>query len=242
MAMPPMVNGCNVDPERLAPLRPCMESCGPEKPRDDWDQSCIHPQTVAYSCGRLAYPGGPNDHDHDPEELIRCRTLAAEAADVIAGVEINLSEASSTLDAFFSTANRGDTATELTPEVVRTTFGGTIYPSAKIIVEPFGERGLAWQNFVAISPEEYANHPTVYGERLEAAVGNARREWQRRFELWRPFLDWFQSHQGLRSGSFVMVGDRDLSDQNFGCVFPRLVLGLTPAGSLVGVCGHAVHT
>src|SRR6476660_6531323 len=58
--LPANVNGCVLDPERLAPLLECMQSCGPESPTDEWDHSCIHPHTGAYSCGRLAIPGGPN--------------------------------------------------------------------------------------------------------------------------------------------------------------------------------------
>jgi hypothetical protein len=43
--------------------------------------------------------------------------------------------------------------------------------------------------------------------------------------------------------SFVEIGDGDtMSEVNFGCVFPRLVVALTKSGSIVGVCGHAVHT
>ncbi len=86
--MPQEVNGCRIDPDRLAPLRPCMECCGPQSPRDEWNHSCVHPRTVAYSCGRLAYLGGPNAHDHDPAEAVRCRRLADEAARILVGVNV----------------------------------------------------------------------------------------------------------------------------------------------------------
>jgi hypothetical protein len=55
-------------------------------------------------------------------------------------------------------------------------------------------------------------------------------------------LEWFRAQDALHGGAFMLVGENPLSRTNFGCVFPRLILAITKAGSLVGVCGHAVHT
>src|SRR5437899_2333986 len=106
VTLPEVVNGCVLDPERLAPLRECMECCGPKSPADEWKHSCIHPRAGAYSCGRLAHPGGPNEHEHEPQEVALCRRLASEAGSACRGLEVNLSEGSSVLAPFFITANR----------------------------------------------------------------------------------------------------------------------------------------
>ena len=243
-SIPPLphdVGGCTIDAKRLAPLGPCMICSGPTSPRDEWNHSCIHPRTVAYSCGRLAYPGGPNEHDHEAAEITRCKALATEAGQMIAGVSLNLSEAESTLEPFFVSANRGQTGSELSPDYIRSSLGGVVYPAAKIVVEPLVEDGVCWQHFAA-SPDASERLSPSQRESLKATLEEGRRLDEARIERWRKFIRWFQSKEELLNGSFVMIGDRSLSDTNFACVFPRLVLGITRSGSLVGVCGHAVHT
>src|SRR5262249_38935174 len=134
------------DRQRLAPLRRCMMSSGPEHPADAWQHSCIHPAAVAYSCGRLARPGGPNEHDHVTEDIGHCRRLAAAAGAVCRGLEVSQSEDASTLDAFCITANRSTPVPDcLTARVVRTAFGGTIYSRARIAVAPLRQGNRGWQ-------------------------------------------------------------------------------------------------
>jgi hypothetical protein len=243
--LPEKMNGCAFDPERLAPLRECMECCGPESPADDWHHSCVHPQAAAYSCGRLAYPGGPNVHDHDPEELTRCRRLANEAGALCSGLQVNWSESSSALVPFFITANR-QSPSKLTPDVVRAAFGGTIYPQAEIRVEPLQEGNRGWQA-IANSDDGQLHLPPVTKplytrERLEQMRQDVRAEWEEVVGRWRAVLDWFRNRDEFRDAAFVLIGENRLSQTNFGCIFPRLVLGITKAGSLAGVCGHAVNT
>jgi hypothetical protein len=69
-----------------------------------------------------------------------------------------------------------------------------------------------------------------------------RRENAERVRRWRALMDWFEAQEELTAGAFVLVGHDMLGESNLSCVFPRLVVGLTRAGSLVGVCGHAVQT
>jgi hypothetical protein len=245
--LPEKVNGCVLDPERLAPLRDCMECCGPESPSDEWSHSCIHPQTGAYSCGRLAYPGGSNHHEHDAEEVAHCRRLASEAAAACLGLEVNLSEGSSALAPFFITANQQTPVpAQLTPEVIRAAFGGTIYPQAEIVVEPLEAGNRGWLAIADSADGELHLPPGAESrytrEQLEAFRKDTRAEWEKRVRRWRDVLEWFRAQDALHGGAFVLVGENPLSRTNFGCVFPRLILAITRAGSLVGVCGHAVHT
>ena len=245
--LPEKVNECVLDVERLMPLRECMECCGPDAPRDEWNHSCIHPQTVAYSCGRLAYPGGPNEHDHDPEELALSRRLASGARAVCRGLEVNLSESSSALASFFVTSNRETPVPDrLTSEIVRTAFGGTIYPQAEIIVEPLEVGNRGWVQIADSEDGELHMPPGLEShysrDQIESLRKTSRAEWEKRVARWHAVLDWFEAQGELHGNSFVLIGDNPLSPTNFGCVFPRLILRITKAGSLVGVCGHAVHT
>jgi hypothetical protein len=238
--MAKMVNDCVVEPERLFPLQDCLDCGGPEDPTDEWDHNLIHPNTVAYSCGKLFIGDSPHEHNHDPEELSRCHRLAEECVNVLGDVQINLSEGFDNFKAFFITANHGmEAPTEITSEFINLIFGGTIYPQAEIIVEPFVEGNLCWHHFVVSNdPEETVKY--LYDD-------DAVKEfWERqryRIESWQKLFDWFNSRNEFHDCAFVMIGESDPpSETNFGCVFPRLVLGLTKQGSVTGMCSPAVHT
>jgi hypothetical protein len=219
-----------------------MECYGPEDLRDEWNHACIHPDTVAYSCGRLFRSGRPNEHDHDPDEITRCGALASQAAELIEGVSINLSESESIPVAFFITANRNDPVRErLTPDVIRDFFNGTIYPEARVVVDALGEGGVGWEAF-AVSDEPEEDLPAHIREELAPLMEMDRRNREERARRWRALMSWFEAQEEITAGAFVLVGHGMLGESNFGCVFPRLVVGLTRAGSLVGVCGHAVQT
>lgn len=71
---------------------------------------------------------------------------------------------------------------------------------------------------------------------------------------WRSLLSWFREQEKetldtVTSAVFVRVYDdhksqvpRPEGTEMVGSVFPRLAVGLTAAGSLVGVFGHVVQT
>jgi hypothetical protein len=232
--MPQEVNGCTLDDGRLDLLRSCTESCGPDDEGDEWDHACLHPHTVVYSCGRPARFGGPNEHDHPPGELDRCRKLAAEAADLLKGLEAVGSEGGAPYAGFYLIANRTDPVPDaITPDVVRRLFGDVIYPPAEIKVEPLEERGDWWRSvlsYYGLHPDGTHPDPQVKAER-EAS-----------FHQWRALVRWFKDRKELTAASYVAIGEDPLSETNFGCNFPRLHIGLTKAGSLVGTCTVVVHT
>lgn len=220
-----------------------MECCGPEIPSDDWNHSCVHPETVAYSCGRLYRPGRPNRHDHDALELQRCQKLAESAAKLIEGVQVNLSESTSNLAPFFITANQGDAVPKsITREFLAEMFNQTIYPAADIEISPLAEGNAGWEAF-AVSDDRFDHLSPPERKRLQVTIEITMRENEKRANRWRELIQWFESQKDVFAPSFVQFGKGDpLSETNFGCVFPRLVAGITNRGSLVGVMGHAVHT
>ena len=215
---PETVNGCHLVAKRLKPFEPCMICCGPEFPRDEWNHSTLHLHLAVYSCGCLFVPGRPNLHEHDPEEIVLCEKLSAAMASILKGVEVNISESSSSFEPFYVTINRGvEKPTRITASLIRTAFNGAIYPQAEVRSSVFQEYSLLWESFVA-----------------EDAAWLAQ---------WRKLITWCESTEQIRSPVFIEVGDGNkMSDMNFGCVFPRLVVGLTEAGSLVGVMAHTVQT
>src|SRR5690606_30671923 len=107
-------------------------------------------------------------------------------------------------------------------------FAGTIFPLATTTVEPLAEAGVWWSEVEAD------------GEDSAAAY----------FDPWRAMIAWFASRSELIDTAFVRIGDRrhlwdvELRKNELppgtkltGCVLPRLALGLTRAGSLVGLFG-----
>jgi hypothetical protein len=192
----------------------------------DFTLNTISIRAVAYSCGALAIDGATVKHDHDPDDLKLCRRLAGQAARQMEGTEVGMgSEGSAYFSPFFIATNAGDRVpARLTDRLVHKAFGGTIYPPAKVWVEPLRERGEWWESVL--------HDCSCYD-------GQEKEDY---LKPWRKMMKWFNENELLHGTAFVMIGDDPLDDENAGCVFPRLALGITEAGSLVGICGHVVHT
>lgn len=58
---------------------------------------------------------------------------------------------------------------------------------------------------------------------------------------WASFVDWAGTQTELSQLTYVSIGYDTGQEPNYAAVFPRLVLGLTHAGSLVGACGSVVQ-
>jgi len=217
------VTDCKADPERLAVFKECMATYGVEKnaPGSEWPWNCISTRAVAYSCGAVARSGETVKHEHDPGELDRCRRLSAEAARLMEGQDVGMgSESGDPFRPFFVAANVGAAVpAEVTDELIRRAFGGTIYPDAEVVVEPLREEGQWWEQVVADAEDD--------AELLRP---------------WRALIAWFQGRKDLHGPAFVMIGEDPLGGDNGGCVFPRLAVAITAAGSLVGIGGYVVHT
>lgn len=220
---------CRLDPERLAAVRECMETYGQDHlfPDGEWPWNVICKHAVAYSCGAIARAGAAVEHNHQPDELARCRRLASEAARIMAGVDVGMgNEGNCEFSPFFVAANaRPKPPRKVTEAVIRRAFGGTIYPHARIVIEPLRERGRWWSSVL---------HWYSDNDDPEADL-----------RPWRELIRWFHSQEGLLVPSLVMIGDREPREPGGvqpGSVFPRLAVGLTTAGSVVGIGGWTVHT
>jgi hypothetical protein len=225
---------CHPDEERLKPIRECMETYGiGEGEEEEWPHNCISRRAIAYSCGAVVHDGGVAEHRHDAAEFALCRRIASEAAEIMAGVEVGMgSNASSYFEPFYVVADLGrDRYKEIHEATIHEVFGGTIYPPTEIFVEPLAEYGEWWEQVRFDCGSELEDTEEVPSEDVEECL-----------RPWRRMIHWFHLQTELHSRVFVRIGEDPLSEENLGCVYPRLALSLTQAGSLVGICGHVVHT
>jgi hypothetical protein len=132
---------CVPDPERLVPFHELMAynpvprcAGAPIRPprlptTGAWNVST---RAVAYSCGHLTRDDRPLTHRHDPAELTRCVRLAEEVAQAARHV---LRGRGRRLGPFFAAAVAGEpVAAEVTEELVRRAFGGTLFPDIQFSV------------------------------------------------------------------------------------------------------------
>lgn len=204
--------------ELIAALQPSFDDAagGAENsdyPKGDprarvWPHNIVALDAVATKTGIVHRHGEEVKHAPPPGELARCRKLAAGVAAALDGLLPFGGDAPEPFRPFYLVVGIGEKPpVELTDEVVRAAFRGTLFPDTPIDVKTFAEA-------------QFADHDD-----------GARR----------PFVGWAAGQKGLRDLRYVCVGYDGNSDENFAAVFPRLVLGLTKAGSLVGACGSIVQ-
>src|SRR5262249_5780931 len=234
MAAPPITH-FEPDEEKFATIRACVDNYEVGDPGAEWPNNIISRRAVVYGSGVIARQGVPVRHAVDPEELSLCRRLAEAAAGVMAGVEVGMgSEAGDPFRPFFIAATVGEPVPRSIDEhLIRTRFGGTIFPLATITVEPLGEAGAWWSDVQQDGSESGPDY----------------------FHPWRAMIHWFHERPEFADTAFVMRGDRralwdvEADTDNLpegtaisGCVLPRLALGLTRQGSLAGLFGFSVQT
>ena len=220
------------DPERFAVIRECTENYGVGDADAEWPNNILSRRAVAYGSGVITRQGEAVRHSVDPDELALCRRLAAEVEQLMAGVDVGMgSESSDPFRGFFIAANQDEpTLTAITPDLIRARFGGTIFPPATVVVEPLVEAGTWWEIVAAESGDEDAY-----------------------LRPWQAMIRWFRERLEFVDTAFVQIGEAtalwQVPEEQYppdtevaGCVLPRLALGLTRGGSLVGLFGYSVQT
>ncbi|QVL30717.1 hypothetical protein KIH39_17905 [Telmatocola sphagniphila] len=220
------------DPERLEVIRECMESYNVGDLKAEWPNNIISRQAVVYGSGVIARRSESIHHSVDPDELTLCRQLSAEAEKVMDETDVGMGSSSSDpFRGFFIAANVGESVSKITEELVRAKFGNTLFPPVTITVEPLAESGVWWSEV----EEDGSESDPEY------------------FLPWREMIQWFRNRPEFVDTRFVRIGhDRDLWElprkdypegtEITGCVLPRLALGLTRGGSLVGLFGYSVKS
>jgi hypothetical protein len=227
------IDNCQINPERLQSLTECLETYGIEAddPAEiDWPHNVLSTRTVVYDCGAYCFVDQAVLHQHDPAEFALCQRLAAEAAAFMQDQTIEMGdEGEHDLAPFYVIANQGNPVlTAITEEVIRSAFGGTLYPQARITICPLQPGSGQWWESLTY-PEIEPKYIAMQAASLAA---------------WQRLIDWYRQQPELANAVFVTIDLDKFADghENGGCVFPRLVLGLTKAGSLVGLSSCVVHT
>lgn len=233
----PLLTDFSPDPVRFRVIRECTESYDVGSLDAEWPNNVISNRAVVYRSGKIARRGDRVVHAVDPDELKRCQRIAVDAEVLMERTPVGMgSESGDGFQAFYIAANVGDPIPEVIDStLIRDKFGGTLFPLVSVTVEPLAE-STAWFSNVVEDLDGYED--TLREERLEP---------------WRMMIQRFRESPELVTSSFVTIGN----PQDFegvraneypagtvipGSVFPRLVLGLTRAGSLAGLFGYCVKT
>jgi hypothetical protein len=230
------ITDCQPNAQQLAPLKESTNNYDVGDANGEWPHNCISRKTVVYDCGVIARNGNPKTHCHDPEELALVRSLADSAAKLMDGTEVEMgSDSIDYFVPFYICANIGDDVPDIfDPESIRSLFGGTIYPPARITIEPLQESGDWWQQL----RDDYVDNEEYQDDDVAVAYGH------KLLDRWQAMVRWFNNEHSFKTTCCVRIGENPLDDEikNLGCVFPRLALGVTINGSVAGICSHVVHT
>jgi hypothetical protein len=225
-----MINDCTVDQLRLGILGECMGKHFAYKnlPRE-YEWNVISNQAVVYSCGMIGREDENFIHCHDANELEQCQRLASEVTNIMADEYMVDDEGDHQFSPFYVTANEYDNVPErITEDIIRSAFGGLIYPPVEILIEPLEEDTNWWKTIYtcAVSNWEDEESDPPY------------------LMLWRDVINWFGQQSEIYSPVFVHIGRGAIrgEDGGSGCVFPRLAVGLSRKGSLVGMFTCVTHT
>jgi hypothetical protein len=219
------------DPIRLSVILECMETYEVGEAWAEWPNNIISRRAVVYRDGAIVREEDVFPGLIDATELALCQGLGDEVAGLMHSVSVGMgSQADNSFHPFFILGSgTASLATSINEQLVRDRFGGTIFPQATITVEPLSD-GTIWWNEVLSDGEGC-------GETY--------------FAPWTGMVDWFSGHSAFVASAFVRIGDPRLlaalpneASPNgtviAGGVLPRLALGLTRNGSLVGLFGAVV--
>lgn len=228
-----MITHFDLDPDKLAVLQDCMDNYDVGSLEAEWPNNIISRKAVVYQSGVIARGESPVRHMVDSAELMLCQSLAAAIENLMAGVDVGMgSEASTQFRRFYIVANSDEPKPSIIDErLIRSKFGETIFPPATITIEPVIEAGIWWNEVMSDGFEcgdEY-------------------------LEPWKAMMAWFRGRNEFIDAAFIRIGDSQalwkLDRANLpagteitGSVLPRLALGLTHNGSLVGLFGYSVQT
>lgn len=218
------------DAALLAILAPCMDNYDVGETSAEWPNNILSTKTVIYQDGTIAKAGDVISHSIDAVELQLCQQLSANIAEIMQDVEVGMgSESGDVFQPFYIVKNTP--AQTINATLIEHYFAQSIFPLATILVEPL-QKDTQWWTAVEQDGEE---SPTEY------------------FTPWLNMLNWFQQQHDFIDVAFVSIGDcellQEIDQEDYpdgtvitGCVLPRLALGLTAKGSLVGLFGYVVHS
>jgi hypothetical protein len=224
------VSNCRPLPLEQFPLAGAMCDYGEPVEKGSWPFNVLSRHAIPYDCGLIGLPDEPLQHRHRQDELDLCRRLSAEAAELMRGMDLvrTVATVSPLLPFFMASNEEAAVVAGVSAAEVRRAFGGAIYPPTEIRIEPLREGEAWWQDILNF---------------YDCAEGESERT--QALQRWRALIAWFDDRSELTQPSFVSVGEECLPEWqgqvNPGCTFPRLLVGRSAAGSLIGVCGTVVQ-
>ena len=230
-----MITNFELDPEKLATIYDCMDNYDVGSSDAEWANNIISRKAVVYQSGVIIRGNSPVRHLVDLAELTLCQELAETIEKLMSGVVVGMgSESNAQFRKFYIASNTDEPIPSIIDEqLIRSKFGGTIFPLATITIEPLIESGIWWSEVMYDGSESSTEY----------------------LKPWHAMIAWFKSRPEFVNSAFIRIGDwqalskLDYMKDNFpdgteitGCVLPRLALGLTYNGSLVGLFGYSVQT
>lgn len=212
--------------EPSSSMQQCIDCYGIEG-AGEWINNSISTEAQFWSCGMISRKAASPKHEHDPEELARCRLLAYEAASILGDVWPWFRSGSDPNTQPFFVAAQLDAVVpkKVNEKLIRATLGGTLHPSACVEIEPFAEGTKWWQEIE---------------EDVKQDCGETEFDNTKGVRKWRELIRWFHANS-LSSPSFVRTTDSVEVSHTLGCVYPCLILGVSDKGSLIGVATHVVE-
>jgi hypothetical protein len=92
------------------------------------------------------------------------------------------------------------------------------------VIEPLEETTQWWQEMVSFYCYDLSDE-------------EERQELDQIFDCWRSRFQWFNTHEDLHGCAYIKIGLGRFEPDYIGSILPRLVVGVTRLGSVVGVCG-----
>lgn len=231
-----------LDAKKQASLQECMDNYDIGDSEAEWPNNLLSRKTVVYESGVIARQGAPVRHAVDPDELEFCRRMAPEVCKIMENRCFGMgSEGSDNFFEFFIAGNVDEpSASKIDEQMIRDSFRGTLFPPITIAIEPMAETGVWWSEVE--NSYQYDNEADYNNPEWGASV---------LLKPWRDMISWFCSQPAFVDTAFVRVGEFDLlqnlpedqwpeGTELIGCVFPRMAVGLTAQGSLVGLFGYTV--
>jgi hypothetical protein len=224
-------------PGQFSMFAPCIDDHGiaADYEIDDsaeWPNNMMSRRTVVYENGVIAREGDQVLLNVDPVELALCQRISGEAK-AVWDTSVSATGAEGgfypTFPFFIASNVDALVPSGIDEAAIKRAFGGTLFPLATITVEPLQEQGVWW------------------AERLVSAASEDADESDKYLRPWRALIKYFQEKPELSAASFVRIGEYGFSptapDESSwppGTVMPppllpRLAVGLTKQGSLVGL-------
>ncbi|BCM90016.1 hypothetical protein IAD21_01867 [Abditibacteriota bacterium] len=228
---------------RQAVLKDCIDDYGvAEDENAEWPNNILSRRAIVYGNGTIARVGEPVVFNADSDELDLCIRLANEAATIMEGEAVGMgSESNAGFSAFWICANGDEVPRHIDEHLIRARFGHTIFPQATIKIEPISVTADLLKRVRQELEEAEEDDPT------------SAPEYRQSIEKWQMLIKWFGKQAEFRESAWVAIGDEDelwkLPKDQYPpgtemtpSVLPRLLLGLTYAGSLCGLFGFVVYT